>query len=174
MAILQSTDELEKYVGNKYSLVILAAKRARQIKEGHTPLEQDKSPNPLTLALREVQAQRLQVIAPPEEEIAPAPRDLITSLVTGAGFDLGDDELDLEDSDAVEDLAALLIGADEEEEEESETETEEDALAPAAAAGADEDDSETEDETADEDEEDTEDDDESVDSGEDEEEEVEE
>jgi DNA-directed RNA polymerase omega subunit len=173
MAILQSTDELEKYVGNKYSLVILAAKRARQIKEGHTPLEQDKSPNPLTLALREVQAQKLQVIAPPEEEIAPAPRDLITSLVTGAGFDLGDEELDLEDGDAVEDLAALLMGAEEEEEEEAETE--EDALAPAAAASTDEDDAETEDEeTTDEDEEDTEEDDESVDSGEDEEEEVEE
>ncbi|HEU4754930.1 MAG TPA: DNA-directed RNA polymerase subunit omega [Armatimonadota bacterium] len=123
MAILQSTDELEKYVGNKYSLVILAAKRARQIKEGHTPLAVDKSPNPLTLALREVAEERLQAIAPTEEEIAPAPRDMITSLVSGAGFDL-DEEVDLEDGDAVEDLAALLMGADEDEEEEAETDEE--------------------------------------------------
>ena len=119
--ILQSTDELEDYIGNKYSLVIVAAKRARQIKEGHTPLSRDSSPNPLSIALREVQEQKLQSIAPPEEELAPAPRDVIASLVAGAGFDL-DEDLDLEEGDAVDDLHALLIGADEEEEEEEEAE----------------------------------------------------
>jgi len=114
--ILQSTDELEEYIGNKYSLVIVAAKRARQLKEGHPAVSRDSSPNPLSVALREVQEQKLQSIAPPEEELAPAPRDVIASLVSGADFDM-DDDMDLEDGDAVDDLAALLIGADDEEEE---------------------------------------------------------
>jgi len=129
MAILQSTDDLEELIGNKYSLVIVAAKRARQLKEGHAPLAQDASPNPLSIAMREISEEAVSSVAPPEEEIAPAPRDVITSLVTGADFDL-DEELDLEDNDAVDDLAALLVGTDEEEEEE--TEAEEDLLAPAA------------------------------------------
>lgn len=114
--ILQSTDELEEYIGNKYSLVIVAAKRARQLKEGHTAVSRDSSPNPLSVALREVQEQKLQSIAPPEEDLAPAPRDVIASLVSGADFDL-DEDMDLDDGDAVDDLAALLIGADDEEEE---------------------------------------------------------
>lgn len=114
--ILQSTDELEEYIGNKYSLVIVAAKRARQLKEGHPAVSRDSSPNPLSVALREVQEHKLQSIAPPEEDLAPAPRDVIASLVSGADFDL-DDDMDLEDGDAVDDLAALLIGADDEEEE---------------------------------------------------------
>ena len=122
--ILQSTDKLEEYIGNKYSLVIVSAKRARQIKEGHPPLCRETSPNPLSIALHEVQDHKLQAIAPPEEELAPAPRDVIASLVAGTDFDL-DEEMDLEHSDAVDDLAALLVGADEEEEE---AEAEEDAI----------------------------------------------
>lgn len=114
--ILQSTDELEEYIGNKYSLVIVAAKRARQLKEGHPAVSRDSSPNPLSVALREVQEHMLQPIAPPPEELAPAPRDMIASLVSGADFDM-DDDMDLDDGDAVDDLAALLIGADEDEEE---------------------------------------------------------
>ena len=135
MAILQSTDELEELIGNKYSLVIVAAKRARQLKEGHAPLAQDSSPNPLSIAMREIQEQMVASVAPPEEEIAPAPRDVITSLVTAADLEL-DEDVDLEDSDAVDDLAALLVGADEEEEE---TESEDDILTPAADEEAEED-----------------------------------
>lgn len=122
--ILQSTDELEDYVGNKYSLVILAAKRARQLKEGHPSLVRDNSDNKLSVALHEVSEHKLQPVAPPEEEIAPAPRDMITSLVTGADFDL-DEELDLDEGDAVDDLAALLVGGGDEDEAEAETEDEE-------------------------------------------------
>jgi DNA-directed RNA polymerase subunit omega len=137
--ILQTTDKLEKSVGNKYSLVILSAKRARQLKEGHTPLARDASPNALSLALREIDEELVQPVAPPEEEVAPAPRDVISSLVAGTDFDL-DEELLEEDSDAVDDLAALLVGADDEEEE-AETETDadtEDELLPAAGTDDDE------------------------------------
>ncbi len=159
--ILQSTDELEEYVGNKYSLVILAAKRARQLKEGHPPLSRESSDNKLSVALREVADHKLQPIAPPEEEIAPAPRDMITSLVTGADFDM-DEDMDLEEGDAVDDLAALLVGGADEEEAEAETETEEDET-PAAAAKTDDDEDEDDAEDAD-------DEDESVDTGDDEDE----
>lgn len=119
--ILQSTDELEDYIGNKYSLVIVAAKRARQLKEGHPPIARDTSPNPLSIALREVSEHRLQSLAPPEEELAPAPRDVIASLVAGTEFDL-DDDMDLDEGDAVDDLAALLIGAADDDDEETEAE----------------------------------------------------
>lgn len=149
--ILQSTDELEEYVGNKYSLVILAAKRARQLKEGHLPLSRDTSDNKLSVALREVSEHKLQPIAPPpEEEIAPAPRDMITSLVTGADFDL-DEDMDLDEGDAVDDLAALLVGAADDEEE-AEAEPVEDTAAEATpAASDDDDDDDAEDADADED-----------------------
>jgi DNA-directed RNA polymerase subunit omega len=121
--ILQATDKLEESIGNKYSLVIVAAKRARQLKEGHPALVREVSENPLSVALKEIEEQEVRSIAPPEEDLAPAPREVITSLVTGADFDL-DEELDLEDSDAVDDLAALLVGVDDEEEEQTEAEEE--------------------------------------------------
>ena len=145
--ILQSTDELEEYIGNKYSLVIVAAKRARQLKEGHPALSRDSSPNPLSVALREVQEQKLQPVAPPPEEMAPAPRDMIASLVAGADFDL-DEDLDLDEGDAVDDLAALLIGSDEDEEEETETDREDgddDGLSSGTSSADADDEEETED-----------------------------
>ncbi len=113
--ILQSTDALEEHIGNKYSLVIVAAKRARQLKEGHTPLVSDPSTeNFLSHAMKEIEDRRVQSVAPPEDELAPAPRDVIASLVAGTDFDMDED---MDDSDAVDDLAALLIGADDEDDE---------------------------------------------------------
>lgn len=156
--ILQSTDELEEYVGNKYSLVILAAKRARQLKEGHIPLARDSSDNKLSQALREIAEHKLEPVAPPEEEIAPAPRDVITSLVTGADFDL-DEDLDLE-GDAVDDLAALLVGGGDDDEDEAEAEDEEATGTVTATADDDEEDAD------DDEEEDAEGDDDSVDTDE--------
>lgn len=105
--ILQSTDELEEYVGNKYSLVILAAKRSRQLREGHVPLARDPSPNYLTLAIREIEERKIQSVAPPEEELPPAPREMITSLVAGADF-LDGEEPDPDEGDAIDALTALL------------------------------------------------------------------
>jgi DNA-directed RNA polymerase omega subunit len=121
--ILQSTDALEEHIGNKYSLVIVAAKRARQLKEGHTPLVSDPTTeNFLSHAMREIEDKHVQKVEPPEEELAPAPRDVIASLVAGTDFEMDED---MEDTDAVDDLAALLIGADDEDEE---TENDDDAL----------------------------------------------
>lgn len=157
--ILQSTDSLEEYIGNKYSLVIVAAKRARQLKEGHEPLARDASDNKLSIALTEIQEEKLQAIAPPEEELAPAPRDVIASLVAGADFDM-DEELDLDESDAVDDLAALLVGGGDDDDEE-EAAPDDDVLVPQTGSGDDDDtgddDTEDDDEPVEDDVEDTED-----------------
>lgn len=149
--ILQSTDALEEHIGNKYSLVIVAAKRARQLKEGHVPLVSDPTTeNFLSHALKEIEDQRVQSVAPPEEELAPAPRDVIASIVAGSDFEMDED---LEDSDAVDDLAALLLGADDDDDE---AESDEDpVLGRVAAEGlTDQDEAEDEDEASDDDTED--------------------
>lgn len=57
--IYPSADLLEKW-GSKYSLVVLAAKRAKQIKSGAPPLISTTSRNPLTIALEEIAAGKVQ------------------------------------------------------------------------------------------------------------------
>jgi DNA-directed RNA polymerase subunit omega len=64
--IIPSADRLENRVGSKYALVILSAKRARQLKEGLPPLAPTSSSNPLTIALEEVASGKV-VALPPEE-----------------------------------------------------------------------------------------------------------
>lgn len=53
--IYPSADKLENW-GSKYSLVVLAAKRAKQLKSGAPPLIETTSRNPLTIALEEIAA----------------------------------------------------------------------------------------------------------------------
>ncbi|MBV9849606.1 MAG: DNA-directed RNA polymerase subunit omega [Armatimonadetes bacterium] len=54
--IYPSADTIEDRVGSRYSLVVLAAKRAKQIKEGAPVLIETPSTNPLTIALEEIAA----------------------------------------------------------------------------------------------------------------------
>lgn len=49
-----SLDSLVKKVDSKYTLVVLAAKRAREIMDGQQPLTTSKSNKPVTIALEEV------------------------------------------------------------------------------------------------------------------------
>jgi DNA-directed RNA polymerase subunit omega len=51
---------LEK-VDNKYALVIAVAKRARQLKEGHLPMVDIASTNPVTVALEELAAGKIRI-----------------------------------------------------------------------------------------------------------------
>ena len=53
MSIYPSPDKLDTQE-SKYALVILAAKRARQIKDNARRLTDSKSANPLTVALEEM------------------------------------------------------------------------------------------------------------------------
>jgi DNA-directed RNA polymerase subunit omega len=71
--IIPSADRLEERVGSKYALVILSAKRARQLKEGLPPLLRPPSSNPLTIALEEVASGKVVALPPEEGEGAPVP-----------------------------------------------------------------------------------------------------
>ena len=71
--IIPSADRLEERVGSKYALVILSAKRARQLKEGLPPQIRGSSPNPLTIALEEVASGKVIALPPDVSEGAPPP-----------------------------------------------------------------------------------------------------
>ncbi len=47
--------------GSKYDIVVIAARRAQQIKDGARPLVQVDSTNPLTIALHEIAAGKVIV-----------------------------------------------------------------------------------------------------------------
>ncbi len=51
-------------VENKYALVIVAAKRARQLKEGALPMVEVDSGNPVTVALEEIAAGKIHFETP--------------------------------------------------------------------------------------------------------------
>ena len=59
-------EELIDRIGSSYELVVLAAKRAQQLRSGAKPLVQIESHNPLTIALHEI-AEGLIVLNEAEE-----------------------------------------------------------------------------------------------------------
>ena len=62
-------DEIAQMVGGRYSVVIAAARRAEQIKNGAPPLISIESRNPVTIALAEISAGL--VLIDPMPPIAP-------------------------------------------------------------------------------------------------------
>ena len=62
--IYPSADTIEEKAGSRYSLVVLAAKRAKQIKEGAPLLIETSSTNPLTVAMEEIAAGKVTVQHP--------------------------------------------------------------------------------------------------------------
>jgi len=58
--IYPSADKIEAQVKSKYALVILAAKRAKQVKEGNPLYIRTDSHNPLTVALEEIASGNIQ------------------------------------------------------------------------------------------------------------------
>ncbi len=64
--------EIEKIVGeqgNRYAIVVLAAKRAQQIKDGSPPLVETTAKQPLTIALQEIAEGKVRLGTPePEAE----------------------------------------------------------------------------------------------------------
>lgn len=61
-----SIEKLSDDVGGRFPLVVAAAKRARQLKEGAVPLVKINSNNDLTIALAEISAGKVIVKAPGE------------------------------------------------------------------------------------------------------------
>jgi len=91
-------------VGSRYSLVVAAAKRARQLKEGAVPLIKCHSQHPLTIALHEIAAGKV-VIKPPGEpgdEPAIEVRAAQPKQAEGTELELAEDEEteDVGDADA--------------------------------------------------------------------------
>jgi DNA-directed RNA polymerase omega subunit len=76
-------EELVDRVGSRFTVVVAAAKRAKQIKDGAPPLVNLPTRNALTIALHEIAAGLIQIgDAPPEAEEA--------SLAPLAGEDIAD------------------------------------------------------------------------------------
>jgi DNA-directed RNA polymerase subunit omega len=72
--IVEETVVVAKQPKSRYSLVVLAAKRARQLKDGAPPLVEPTSPNLLTTALQEIAAGKIGIIEAIEEPDDEAPR----------------------------------------------------------------------------------------------------
>ncbi len=69
--IYPSADTIEDRVKSRYSLVVLSAKRAKQIKEGAPVLIDTDSTNPLTIAMEEIAAGMVTAVEA-DGEIVPA------------------------------------------------------------------------------------------------------
>ena len=146
--MLPSPDILNEFPGGKFVLSNLAAKRAKQLREGAPPLVQIDSHHPLTIALAEIAAGKIKPILPTHAEVMelegaeislitdePLPAELgmllpaldeaEVSLVVGA--EVGEDEVDI-DHDAEEAAAVSLADLDEEEEDAAPVVSETDTL----------------------------------------------
>jgi DNA-directed RNA polymerase subunit omega len=139
-------EELVDRCGSRFTVVVAAAKRAKQIKEGAPPLLNLPTRNPLTIALHEIAAGLVLIgpepiivepvavatLAEPIGELA-AP-EVVEALIAkssapdpDADIMSADDDYDSElDEEIAEDLDEDLEEEDEDEEEEEETETDED------------------------------------------------
>ena len=101
--IYPSADTIEKMVGSRYSLVILAAKRAKQIKEGAPILIDTASTNPLTIALEEIAAGKVTIN--PASALQPQPEGETTGETTSIASHGKSDALEaplLDDAEAVQ------------------------------------------------------------------------
>ncbi len=58
--------ELVEKAGNRYTLIIEASKRARQIIDGSTPLVQVENNNPVTQAVNEIYQDKITYISAKE------------------------------------------------------------------------------------------------------------
>lgn len=63
--IYPSIDELLKRVDSKYTLVIAAAKRGRQLREGATPVIDCNSRKEVTVGLHEINEGKVEIELPP-------------------------------------------------------------------------------------------------------------
>ncbi len=83
--IYPSADTIEDKVKSRYSLVVLSAKRAKQIKEGAPVLIETTSTNPLTIALEEIAAGKVTAT---EVEADIVPQAASSGTPGGAGASL--------------------------------------------------------------------------------------
>lgn len=132
-------EELVDRVGSRFTVVIAAAKRAKQIKAGAPPLVQLPTRNPLTIALYEITSGMIEITEqlPPSDEPEPqrpvseetsinaAAIELLKADLDGlplAGMEIEDLDAEGEDDDVddLEDIDDLGDGLDVEDEDEDE------------------------------------------------------
>lgn len=87
-SILPSADVLNEFQYGKYVLSNLAAKRAKQLKEGAPPLVRVDSKHPLTIALAEIAAGKIRPILG-KEEVELAIVEPTLTMLSDAPSDLG-------------------------------------------------------------------------------------
>ena len=63
--IYPSIDELLQQVNSKYTLVIAAAKRGRQLRDGARPAIESDSRKEVTVALNEINEGKIEIELPP-------------------------------------------------------------------------------------------------------------
>jgi DNA-directed RNA polymerase subunit omega len=128
-------EELVDRCGSRFAVVVAAAKRAKQIKEGAPPLISLPTRNPLTIALHEIAAGLVEITDEPvivleepvavtlvEETISELPNpeavaELLGIAIVDGASDVPDDEVELDDEIAEEltdDLAEDLDDDDDE------------------------------------------------------------
>lgn len=73
--IYPTADKLDAW-GSKYALTVLAAKRAKQVKIGFSPLVDTDTRNPLTVALEEIGSGEISAVKPVIEEAPTLPGGL--------------------------------------------------------------------------------------------------
>jgi DNA-directed RNA polymerase subunit omega len=147
--MLPSPDILNDFQPGKFVLSNLAAKRAKQLREGAPPLVQIESNHPLTIALAEIAAGKIKAIMPSAESEAfdlPDTAVLVEETVPGelgmllpaldeteaaliSGVVLGEDEHEVDLDEHEPDTLSLsdLVG-DDEDHEEAATPAEDDTL----------------------------------------------
>jgi DNA-directed RNA polymerase subunit omega len=108
--IYPAADKLDA-LESKYALVIVAAKRAKQIKDGARRLTDSKSANPLTVALEEIAAGQIVPLQVGEPEQLPA-RLPASPVLTGLVATGIDDDEPMHEPTAAE-IGALLSATDE-------------------------------------------------------------
>lgn len=124
--IYPSADKLELW-GSKYSLVVLAARRAKQLKSGAPPLIQTNSRNPLTIALEEIAAGKIHCQVADHDILPKTTQEAeVAQLLAIPTLPLEDEEAASADTETAsifsDDVA--LVSEDETDEEEEEVQAE--------------------------------------------------
>ena len=119
MDISASSDSIKANVPNRYSLVVLAAKRAKQIREGSPILINTTSTNWLTIALEEIAAGKVNYIEAPEvpddevphsaakeARLAANARQSAAMQLLNESLSVADDsDIDLVDTESIDDVS---------------------------------------------------------------------
>lgn len=86
MLVEPSLDELLTKVDNKFELVTLALKRARQINDGDTSIEHYNAAKPVSMALQEIAKGEVYVDESADDEPATANASKETDILSGEGL----------------------------------------------------------------------------------------